>query len=229
MLPKTEHPTFPKTLPLSGKVVHIRPMTIKDEKILMMVGDTNTDRLDSIKQVLSNCVVGDIDLDKMAFIDFQYLFIMLRATSIDGTVQLFVSHENKEYPVEINLLEVKFRNIDEFKKKSVVKFGETAGIVFKSPTFRDIYNAPHNTDLAEDATAIIVRSIDSVFFGDDVYDSTSLSEQEMTELFDSLPSLIMKDVNVFFSSLPVMYYEGKIKLEDGTEKNIEVTDFSDFF
>lgn len=229
MLPKTEHPTFPKTLPLSGKTVRIRPMTIKDEKILMMVGDTSTDRLDSIKQVLSNCIIDNIDLDKIAFIDFQYLFIMLRATSIDGNVQLFIGHEGKEYPVDINLQEPKFRNLEEFKKKNVIKFGENAGIIFKSPTFKDIYTAPQNPKLSEDATSIIVRSIDSVFFGDDVYDSNTLSEQEMTDLFDSLPSKIMHDVNKFFSSLPVMYFAGSIKLDDGTFKDVEVTDFSDFF
>lgn len=229
MLPRTEHPTFPKTLPISGKTVRIRPMTIKDEKILMMVGETATDRLDSLKQVLTNCVVDDIDFDKLPFIDFQYLFISLRATSIDSVVGMLYRYGDKEYNVDINLTQPKFKNIEEFKKSNVVKFDTNKGIVFKSPTFFDIYNMPNSLKNNLDATDLIVKSIDSIFFGDDVFDSSTVSQAEMIELFDSLPAKVLKDINLFFSTLPSMYFEGRIKLEDGTLKDVEVTDFSDFF
>lgn len=228
MHPKTDHPSFPKTLPLSGKTVRIRPMTIRDEKILLMVGNTQTDRLDHLKQVLSNCVVDQIDLDELAFLDFQYLFITVRATSVDSMVPLMYRYKDKEYPVDINLSDPKFKNIEEFKKNSVIMIDEKIGIKFKTPTFSDVYNMPLE-DVSFDATAMIVKSIDSIFFGEDVYDRSNITEEEMSELFDSLPAKILKRVNEVFSGLPYMYFEGELKLEDGGLVRVEVTDFADFF
>lgn len=229
MLPKTEHPTFPKTLPLSGKTVRIRPMTIRDEKILLMVGDTMTDRLDHLKQVLQNCVVDDINFDELSFLDFQYLFITVRATSIDSVVSVTHLYNDKEYNVDINLSAPKYKNIEEFKKNTVVMFAEGKGLKFKSPTFSDIYKLPDDLDSTMDATNMIVRAIDSIFFGEDVYDRSNITELDMAELFDSLPAKTLSAINKVFAQLPYMYFEGTITLDDGETRSVEVTNFADFF
>lgn len=224
-----EHPSFPKTLPLSKKTVRIRPMIVKDEKILMMVGNTAADRLDHLKQVLQNCVTGVENFDNLSFIDFQFLFMMVRATSIDDVVTVIHEQNGKSYNADITLSKPKFKNLEAFAKNNTLKITETSGIKFKSPTFADVYRLADTPMDPNDTTRMIVQSIDCIFFGDKVHDASNTTEEEMIEMFDSFPAKTLREITKIFKTLPYMYYDSEIELDDGTKQVVEVTNFTDFF
>ena len=63
-LPKIDTPVFNLTLPFSEKKLKYRPFTVKEEKILLF-GQQSRDLsqiADSVKQVVQNCVMNDIDI-----------------------------------------------------------------------------------------------------------------------------------------------------------------------
>lgn len=223
-----EHPSFNYKLPITGKEVKIRPMTIKDEKILLMVEQENNSRIDALKQVLTNCLQTELNLDDLPFIDFQFLFLNLRAISIDNMVTLDVMVDDKHYPAQINLLDYKYENLDSFKKKNVIKFSNEGSIVFRSPSLGDI-KALSQKQAFDVINDLIMRCIDSVVFGDQVFDRSNASQAELIDLFENLPAKVLVDINKLFEKAPAMYYVAKVKLEDGTFKDVEVRDFTGFF
>ena len=58
-LPKINHPLFDVTVPSTNKKIKIRPMLVKEEKILLMAksGGDARDALSAVKQVVNNCIL----------------------------------------------------------------------------------------------------------------------------------------------------------------------------
>jgi len=65
-LPKIDSPIFDIKLISIDKPVKYRPFTVKEEKILLIAEESkeDTDILTAIKQVINNCCITEIDVNK---------------------------------------------------------------------------------------------------------------------------------------------------------------------
>lgn len=68
MLPKIDTPTYELKLPSTNKKIRYRPFLVKEEKILLMAqeGETVEEKIDAVKQIIRNCVLNDIDVEKLS-------------------------------------------------------------------------------------------------------------------------------------------------------------------
>jgi hypothetical protein len=71
MLPKLDVPIYNIELPLSKKKLRYRSFLVKEEKILLMAMESDEDKqiMDSIKQVINNCCLDDLDVDDFPLVD----------------------------------------------------------------------------------------------------------------------------------------------------------------
>jgi len=86
------------TLPSSKKKLFLRPILVKEEKILLIhKGNNNKDFLNAILQVIENCTINkdEIQWKNMSYNDFTYAFVKLREISRDDIVSISVNCENK--------------------------------------------------------------------------------------------------------------------------------------
>ena len=90
MLPKLDVPIYNVKLVSTGKEVRIRPFLVKEQKLFLMAAesDDSKETINTIKQVLKNCVLDDIDIDSLPTFDLEYLFMNLRARSVEEVVNL---------------------------------------------------------------------------------------------------------------------------------------------
>ena len=90
MLPRIDTPTYELEIPSTKQKVRYRPFLIKEEKILLMAqqGDDSDEKIESIKQVIRNCIIQDIDVERLATFDIEYIFVNLRSKSISNIVEL---------------------------------------------------------------------------------------------------------------------------------------------
>ena len=89
-LPKIQHPLFDCVVPSTNKKIKIRPMLVKEEKILLMAKQANdrSDQINALKQVVNNCIAETLDIDNLALFDLEYIFTKIRAASVSNTVKL---------------------------------------------------------------------------------------------------------------------------------------------
>ena len=111
MIPKVKHPITTLTVPSNGKKISVRPMLVKEEKLLLMAKESKQvgEVLAAIKQVVGNCIIDkNFDIDKISIFDLEYLFLQLRAISVSNVVK--VSYEdpedNKTYDFDIDLQKI---------------------------------------------------------------------------------------------------------------------------
>jgi T4 bacteriophage base plate protein len=233
-LPKIDHPTYDVIVPSTKKKVKVRPMLVKEEKILLMAkeGSNPYEIFQAIKQVVNNCIItGDFDSNKLTLFDLEYLFLRIRSVSIGNIVKVsYRDEDGKDYPFDIDLekIEVKFPEGIE----TTIKTGDTSGFKMKYP-LATIYSTETFTsgtsseaDLIEE---LIINSIDDYFEGENVWRLAQQPRAEIKEFLDGLDILTFNKIRDFVANLPSLYYEVKYTNSNGKEQLIKLTTLTDFF
>ena len=241
MLPKIDVPVYEIKLTSTGESIKFRPFTVKEEKLFLMAYESDDAKysVDTIIQVLSNCVISDIDIKELPTFDIEYLFLNLRARSVGELVKLKYRCNNdvgtEEEPkkcnssveMELNVLEIEPSKNPEHTNK--IEITENLGIVMKYPKMGLIKD---NTDV-EDFNAVldlIISCIDYIYDKDNIYYSKDSTKEELTEFLDSLQSKELEKIKVFFDTMPKL----KKRVDFNCNKcnyheNIELEGLQSFF
>ena len=83
-LQKLNTPTYELEVPSTDEKIKQRPFLVKEEKILLMALESgkNEDIIRSIKDIVSQCTFGKLDLGSMPMFDVEYIFLNIRAKSV---------------------------------------------------------------------------------------------------------------------------------------------------
>lgn len=233
-LPKIKHPLFKLVVPSTGNTINYRPFTVQEEKLLLVVkmSDDLKEVIDAVKQVINNCVVDGIDVDKLAIFDIEYIFINIRKVSISNVVELFYTHNDKKIPFSVDLDQVKVKFNSEHSDKIMIN--DTLGIKMKYPDLETMMTMEFDVRVNEfDAAVVndsifnmIVKSIDYIFDDDKVY--KDFTKEEITEFLNSLRVEELAKIQSFFSTMPAVQHE--VELDVGGEKvKVELRGMKDFF
>jgi hypothetical protein len=247
-LPKIDAPIFKVKLISNGKTVKIRPFTVKEEKIFLMAaeGEDVDAIVDSVKQVLSNCIVDDIDVDSLPIFDIENLFLHLRARSVGEMVNLRYRCNNmvdgppdetgtptaqekcdNVVDMEINVLEVQ-PNISETHDKKIV-LSETLGIVMKYPTFSMFQTYEKDNEL-DSILNMTISCIDFIYEGDSIHYAKDYTREELVEFIESLQSKDLEKIKMFFDTMPKMKKEVDFHCSKcGYKEKINIEGIESFF
>ena len=90
MLPKLDVPIHSVNLISTGKPIRFRPFLVKEQKLFLMASESEdpNEMIGVIRQVLKNCVLDEVDVDNLPTFDLEYLFMNLRARSVEEVVNL---------------------------------------------------------------------------------------------------------------------------------------------
>ena len=232
MLPKIDKPIFEITVPSMKREVKFRPFTVKEEKILLVAQQESNEKsiILAIKQVINNCCQEDkFDVDKLATFDLEYLFLKLRARSINNVIEVSYrdNEDDKVYDFEIDLDEVEMlQNAD---ASNIISITDTVGIKMKYPSVTIIDDAPTEASAADVVEYLIRKCIDSIYDEESVYPADEYDEKELLEWIDSLDVETFNKIRAFFDNLPQMYYKLEYTNSLGNERTIELSTLSDFF
>ena len=206
-LPKLVTPEHTIELPSTGEKVNFRPFLVKEEKILLtaLEAGENSDIVKAIKQVMTNCILSDLDVDNISFFDFEYLFLMLRSKSVGNGLDLTLLHncedpgiENKVM-VDLDTIKVKFPK----EHTSKIMIDDVYGVKMKYPTIKDSekYQNMSNENLLE----ILGDFIEFVYDKNNVYDE--FTEKEMSDFVESMNKSQLENIMTFFNNMPSLKHD----------------------
>lgn len=228
-LPVIDSPIFSIELPSTKNTLRFRPFTVKEEKLLLLASESEDAKTvsDTIKQVLNNCFIDEVDINTLAIFDVEYVFIKLRAKSVNNIVELqFKDDHDKNVKTEIDLEEV----IVEFDPEHTnqINLSEKVILTMKYPSFsmfEAMSGGKENTDMSD----ILKETIDKVVNGDEVLSLKDYSSEEVTAFTDSFTSKNMRDIEKFFGTLPKLKMDVKYRDSEGNDKVREVVGLQNFF
>ena len=230
-LPKITYPQIILTIPSSKKKVTFRPFLVKEEKILLMakLSDEESDILLAIKQVVNNCAIDDFDVNTISLFDLEYIFIQLRAASVNDSVQVSYrdNEDEKIYEFEVKLKEIKVDFPEKVDNK--ISITSTTGIVMKYPN-SSLYEDKEFLESGDDSFfQLILRCVDKVYDENEVYESSAYSKKELEEYIENLDIKTFEKIQNFMINQPKLSYLIKYKNSLGNDREIELTTLSDFF
>jgi hypothetical protein len=230
-LPKIEYPIFKVKIPSTKKEIKFRPFLVKEEKILLIAkaSELDSDILIAIKQVVNNCAIDPIDVDKLSLFDLEYVFLQIRAQSVNNIVN--VSYRDTEdeqvYDFEIDLNDVTVKFPEKLDKK--IEISGTTGIIMKYPE-ASLYEDKDFLASGEEAFyQLILRCIEKFYDEETVYDAKQYSIKEIEEYVENLDIKTFDKIRDFILDQPRLSYEITYKNKLKNERKIELTTLSDFF
>jgi len=240
-LPKMNVPVYEAILPSTESVIKYRPFLVKEEKILLTAMESEDEKTisNAVKQIINNCVQGDLDVDRLPTFDIEYLFLRLRAKSVGEEVTIGLKPwgcpqndgklcENTT-EVKVNLEEVKVEKNKDHTNK--IMLTDDIGIILSYPNIESIKKTMSgNISETEAGMQIIKKSVEMVFTQEETHERDSFTEKELDDFFDSLNTLQLNKIRNFFDTMPVLKHTVKYTCETcGEEKETTVQGINSFF
>jgi hypothetical protein len=242
MLPKIDVPIYDVQLPLTKKKIRYRPFLVKEEKLLMMAMEANDIKgvTTTIKQIVNNCILDEVDVEKLPVTDIEFLFLQLRARSVSEIVELSYKCNNTvkddegiEKPCnhivkfDFNIFDIK-PMFDE-KHTNKIELGPELGIVMRYPTFESIELIEDGDDVSK-VFSILTTCVDYIYDKDNIYYAKDVSTEELNEFIDGMTRDQFEKVKDFFDTMPKLKKNVDFKCgKCGYSENIEIEGIQNFF
>ena len=233
-LPTIVTPTYELTVPSTKKVIKYRPFLVKEEKLLLMAKETDSilDNIETIKQIIENCIISSININRLSTFDIEYIFIQLRSKSVGNIIKLNYEHDcpnnegQEEIKFNLDLDKVVVHNNNE---NNIKKINDNINVIMKYPTFKSLQNIDLNDNIISDIN-IIIDSIEYITDNDTKHNATDYTSIEIAEFLEALTSKQLKSIYNFFENIPTTEYNTSIKCQSCEfTKEIKITGITDFF
>ena len=242
MLPKLDVPIYNIKLISTGQDIRIRPFLVKEQKLFLMASETEDSKetINTIRQVLKNCILDEVDVDNLPTFDLEYLFMNLRARSVEEVVNLKykcnnnIKNDKGEETVcngsvefDVNLLEVIPTTHAEHTNK--FQLTEKIGICLRYPTFEMIqkYEGMDENDIMVN---ILVDCIEYLFDSEQIYYTKDSTRKELEEFVESMQQKDLEKIKVFFDTMPEIKKDVHFKCPKcGYEEDMVIRGLQNFF
>jgi len=233
-LPKLDSPTYELSVPSTGAKIPYRPYLVKEEKILMMAMESNNTNqmMTAVKDVIRSCTSESVDVDTLAMFDIEYIFTQLRAKSVGETATIKVKCEECETSneVDVDLQEVRV-DIPQSDTK-VIKLTNTIGVSLRYPSVDTMMRAQADESKSDIDRVfdLITACIDSIYSGDQIFDASEQTEQELRDFIESLNTKQFNEVREFIEGIPSAAITVKFKCTSCSHGNeFDVKGLGNFF
>jgi hypothetical protein len=234
-LPKIDQPLFDIIIPSTKKKVRYRPFTVKEEKILLIAQESKDQNqiLLAIKQIITNCV-ENVDVDKLAIFDLEYLILNIRAKSVNNEIDFgFMdpdSEERIDVSIDVNDIEVQFDPNHESK----IDLNEQYYIMMRYPTLKEVTDLSENADDVNETEKMfntMISCIDTLIdqTTDEVYKLEEFTSEEVTDFVDGFTSTVVEKLQKFFTTMPKLSHSINYKDKEGKDKVFVVEGMDSFF
>jgi len=234
-LPKLTTPTYELEVPSTDEKLKYRPFLVREEKILLIALESgkSEDIITAIKDIVTECTYGKIDLGKMPMFDVEYIFLNIRAKSVGevSTLKLLCPDDKETYVnIDIDLSEIMVQ-VDEGHNPKI-ELTDEMGMIMTYPTI-DSLSATGVTEITADnmldvISACILQIYDKK--GEEVFETKDQTKKEISEFVESLNTKQFQEVQKFFDTMPKLKHT--VELENpktGVKSEIVLQGLNDFF
>ena len=235
-LPKLNVPVYEAVLPSTEKVIKYRPFLVKEEKLLLTAQESGEEAVfPAVKQIIRNCVQGEIDVDSMPLFDIEYVFLRLRAKSVGEEVTLGLKPwgcpqndgELCKFTTEVSVNLEEIKCVKDKTHTSKIMLDNKIGIMMKYP---DISHLNIGGSENEMGLKVIKKCINMIFTEEETHERDSFTDKELDEFIDSLNTKQMEQIKNFFDTMPVLKHTVKYTCKTcDEEKETTIQGLQSFF
>ena len=214
-LPKISTPTYELTIPSSGKTINYRPFLVKEEKILIIAMESQSDKeiTRAVKNVLASCILTKgIKLDDLSTFDIEYLFLNIRGKSVGESVEVLVTcpdDNETKVPVQVNLDEIEVTTNADHQRD--IQLDGSLSMRMKYPSMGEFIKSNFSVDMkVNDTFDLVCSCIEQVYSEEESWAAADCTKKEMNEFLEQLNTTQFQKIEKFFETMPKLSHTIKV-------------------
>ena len=212
-LPNIVTPEYTVQLKSIKNPVRFRPYLVKEEKVFLTAKESNDpeDIQNAVRQILKNCTFGEINVNKLPSFDIEFLFLQLRAKSVNNIIEVRYRCENMVTvdaelkpchhinSVRINIDDVRIETPE--GHTTTVAITDDLTLEFQYPCMDSLGLMTRGS--AEQTAPIIASCIKTIVEKDGkIHEAIDYSKEDMQAFVESMPISSVQKCNQFFLTMP---------------------------
>ncbi len=213
LLDLLDYPSYTLTLPSSGKILSYRPFLEMERKVLLMALQAADEKeiRETIKNIIGSCFsLKPTEINEtLTLFDIEYMFLHLRAKSIEEIVSLNYTCDNileNDSPcgnimkVDVNLLDIPVEGLD--KNSLIVPLNKDLFVEMRYPTLDNLrLDVDEETD---DVTNLIIDCIHMIYSSKETHLKKDLSREDLVTFLGRLTIQQSQKLVDFVENLPTV-------------------------
>lgn len=209
-LPMQQAPIYTLEIPSTKDNLKYRPFLVKEQKALLLAQQSEDPivMVDTLKQVIKSCAQTQVDVEKLAVFDLEYIFSQIRAKSVGEIVELFFfcdtcDDEKAKVKIGIDITKLKVETFPNHHVK-IPLFGDV-GVAMKYPNINVIKKIEKIGDVSSEVDLvfdIITECIDYIYDTSEVYYAKEQTKEELSDFVNNLTSEQFEKIENFFETMP---------------------------
>lgn len=241
ILPRPTFPVYEIVIPSLKKKVKYRPYLSKEEKVLSIAMESEdiTEITSAIKMVLQNCIqTKDIDVEKLATFDIEYLFLNIRAKAVGEEIEIKVicpdDPTGETYvPVKINVNDIQVTEVEGHTNK--IQIDDALMMEMRYPSFsyfiQEQFTMPEKTeDKINKGYDLIASCVDKIYKDDEIWLADDVGKEEVIEFLNNLTTGQFVKIQTFLDTMPQLRHEVEVENPNtGVKSKVTLSGMVDFF
>jgi hypothetical protein len=216
-LPTIATPTYDLELPSSGKKIKYRPFLVKEEKLLVLAleSESNKEISNAIRAVLKSCIqTRGVKVEQLPSFDIEYLFLNIRGKSVGEEIEVnLICPDDGETPVPVT---INIDDIEVVKEKghtSQIKLDKNLMMEMKYPSLDQFIHNNFDFDGQpgiDESFELIATCIEKIYNEEEVWSMSDCTKKEVTNFLEQMNSKQFKEIEKFFETMPKLSHEVEI-------------------
>jgi len=215
-LPKINVPEYTLVVPSTDEEIKFRPFLVKEEKLLLMAQETGADEAlyGAIKTLIKNCCFDKINVDQLPLFDIEYIFLNIRAKSVEEIANLKVicpDDEITEVNVKVDLTKLQVQMDDDHNPR--IQLSEDIGILMTYPNLATIITANKETENEtsyESMFKMIQNCMYQIWQGEETFDVSDYTDEDKKTFLESLNHNQFEKIQKFFETMPTLKHDVEV-------------------
>lgn len=195
-------PIYEAKLPSTGKKVKFRPFFVKEERALLASYESEdiSTMLATLNSVVNACMIVPT---KMAIFDVEYMFLQIRAKSVEEYSRLVMLCGNcaEKTPLSFDL---RTATVDGLTADKTIVLSEALSIKMKYPTLEDVIEIYEDKDPNKVVQRAIIASIDTIYTKSESLKVEDEPIDDIITFIDTLTSKQFTKLEDFIKSVPTV-------------------------
>ena len=211
-LPKINTPEYTLHIPSTDEEIKFRPFLVKEEKVLLIAQETGGEQAlyHAIKNLVSSCCFGKVDVDALPLFDIEYIFLQIRAKSVGEVANIQVTCPDDDVTtvnIDVNLSLLKV-DMDE-KHSPKIQLTDDIGLLMSYPNLADVLsmsNVEEDKNSVEKMFGMMQKCMYQVWQGEETHDAIDYSNKDKKDFLESLNHEQFEKIQTFFDTMPTVKY-----------------------
>ena len=233
-LPKlNDSPKYDIVIPSTNEKVRYRPYLVKEEKVLMMAMESQDTKaiLNAVVDTIAACVDSNIDKNKLAIFDVEYMFTQIRAKSVGETSKISMKCSeckvNNEISVDVGAIGIVVPDVNK-----IIQVTPIIAVEMKWPSYSDMIRLDKldSKSMTANAFKLIGKSIEAIVTEEERILFDDESKEDTTRFLESLTADQFTKIMDFVNAIPKLQKDIEFDCTKcGHHNKLVVQGIGDFF